>query len=163
MPARYSTQREKCQKYPLPDACQYSIQKINNNRAAKCFSNLFPAYSKREKTVQTLQDRINNCFMRSMNGKRPIIDTKASVAMAAYITWLSEGLPIRMNPKKPVNPYYTNLWPNKKLDPVIRSATHKNYVRGKGIYESRCSSCHGSNGQGIGSFPPLWDSNSYNT
>ena len=123
----------------------------------------FPAYSKRGKTVQSLQDRINNCFMRSMNGKRPIIDTKASIAMAAYVTWLSEGLPIKMNPKKPVNPYYTNLWPNKKLNPIIKSATHRNYVLGKGIYESRCSSCHGADGQGIGNFPPLWGKNSYNT
>ncbi len=41
----------------------------------------FPAYSKREKTIQTLQDRINNCFIRSMNGVRPIIDIKASVAV----------------------------------------------------------------------------------
>ncbi len=60
----------------------------------------FPAYSKREKTVQTLQDRINNCFMRSMNGTRPIVDTEASIAMATYITWLSSGIPIEMNPKK---------------------------------------------------------------
>ncbi len=123
----------------------------------------FPAYSKREKSVQTLQDRINNCFMRSMNGKRPIIDTKASIAMAAYITWLSEGLPIKMNPKKPVNPYYTNLWPNKKLNPIIKSATHKNYIRGKKIYESKCMMCHGANGQGMGNFPPLWGKDSYNT
>jgi thiosulfate dehydrogenase len=35
-----------------------------------------------------------------MNGKRPIIDTKASITMASKITWISEGVPIKMNPKK---------------------------------------------------------------
>lgn len=70
----------------------------------------FPAFSAREKTVQTLQNRINNCFMRSMNGKRPIIDTEASVAMAAYVSWLSSGLPVTLNSKKPVNSFYSKVW-----------------------------------------------------
>jgi len=70
----------------------------------------FPAYSKREKTVQTLQDRINNCFMRSMNGKRPIIDTEASIAMATYITWLSEGMPMKMDTKRPCSPKNSARW-----------------------------------------------------
>jgi len=123
----------------------------------------FPAYSKREKSVQTLQDRINNCFMRSMNGKRPIVDTKASVAMAAYITWLSEGLPITLNSKKPVNPYFTKVWPNKKTIPLVKKATHKNYLNGKKVFMDQCSDCHGENGLGTDDGPPVWGPNSYNT
>jgi len=109
----------------------------------------FPAYSKREKTVQTLQDRINNCFMRSMNGKRPIIDTEASVAMAAYVTWLSQGLPIQMNPAKPINPFYTKLWINKKLVPLAKKATHENYLNGQKLYTQKCAVCHGEDGAEI--------------
>ncbi|GBE10853.1 cytochrome c6 [bacterium BMS3Bbin12] len=118
----------------------------------------FPAYSKREKTVQTLQDRINNCFMRSMNGKRPIIDTKASVAMAAYITWLSQGLPMKMNEKRPCGLYNSNRWAKsvKKFAKIQRKATHQNYLAGKEIFANKCAACHGVNGQGVGSFPPLW-------
>lgn len=124
----------------------------------------FPAYSKREKSVQSLQNRINNCFMRSMNGVRPIVDTKASIAMATYISWLSTGIPMKMNPKKPVNGYYTKIWPgSKKLKPLIKKATHANYVNGKKIYTAKCASCHGNNGQGVGTFPPVWGSDSYNT
>jgi thiosulfate dehydrogenase len=124
----------------------------------------FPAYSKREKTVQSLQNRINNCFMRSMNGVRPIVDTKASIAMATYISWLSTGIELKMNPKKPVNAYYTNIWPgSKKLKPIIQKATHKNYLNGQSIYNNRCASCHGNDGQGIATFPPVWGSDSYNT
>lgn len=123
----------------------------------------FPAYSAREKTVQTLQDRINNCFMRSMNGKRPIVDTKASIAMATYVTWLSEGLPMKMNPAKPVTPYFTATWPDKALVPLIKAATHDNYVRGQKIYAERCAACHGEDGQGSEAFPPVWGKDSYNT
>ncbi|WP_457745137.1 c-type cytochrome [Sulfurimonas sp.] len=119
----------------------------------------FPAYSKREKTVQSLQDRINNCFMRSMNGERPIIDTKASVAMATYITWLSTGMPMKMDTKRPCSPLNSNRWAKnaKKFAKIQRKATHANYVSGQKLYEAKCSSCHGIDGAGVaGAFPPLW-------
>lgn len=126
----------------------------------------FPAYSKREKTVQTLQNRINNCFMRSMNGKRPIIDTEASIAMATYITWLSSDLPIMMNPKKPVNPFYTKAWWGKDwVLPMVKKLTHENYLSGKKLYTEKCVICHQADGQGIklSNFPPIWGDRSYNT
>ncbi|MGM0518521.1 MAG: c-type cytochrome [Campylobacterota bacterium] len=126
----------------------------------------FPAWSKREKTVQTLQDRSNNCFMRSMNGKRPIIDSKASVAMAAYITWLSEGMEIKMNEKGPWSDHNTKLYPKavKKFKKIQKNATHENYLAGKEIYIKQCASCHGANGEGVATFPPLWGKGlSYNT
>ena len=131
----------------------------------------FPAYSKREKTVQTLQDRINNCFMRSMNGKRPIIDTEASIAMATYITWLSEGLPMKMDTKRPCSPYNSSRWAKnqKKFGAIQKKATHANYLNGKKLFEAKCASCHGKDGAGMGTFPPLWGKNkegkwlSYNT
>ncbi|WP_432474085.1 c-type cytochrome [Amphritea sp. HPY] len=126
----------------------------------------FPAYSPREKTVQTLQNRINNCFMRSMNGKRPIIDTEASIAMTTYVSWLSSGLPVTMNSKKPVNPFYTKEWWGKKwVLPMIKAATHDNYVNGQKLYTEKCASCHQPDGQGLAAakFPPVWGERSYNT
>jgi thiosulfate dehydrogenase len=132
---------------------------------------VFPAYSKREKTVQTLQDRSNNCFMRSMNGKRPIIDGEASVAIAAYITWLSTGMPIKMSEKAPISPlnFQDYVDGQKKFAVIQKKATHKNYVNGHKQYKQKCASCHGSNGEGMGTFPPLWGKSdkgqwlSYNT
>lgn len=122
----------------------------------------FPAYSKREKSVQTLQDRINNCFMRSMNGKRPIIDTEASVAMAAYVSWLSTGIPMKINAKGPWSEVNTKIWPKgaKYFAKIQKKATHENYIAGKNIYTKKCGYCHGNNGQGMGNFPPLWGKNS---
>jgi thiosulfate dehydrogenase len=132
----------------------------------------FPAWSGREKTVQSLQDRSNNCFMRSMNGKRPIIDSEASMAIAAYITWLSTGTTIEMNAKGPWSVHNTKLYPKgvKKFKAIQKKATHENYLAGKEVYAKKCASCHAMNGAGIpGAFPPLWgkDANgkwlSYNT
>ncbi len=121
----------------------------------------FPAFSKREKTVQTLQDRINNCFMRSMNGIRPIVDTEMSVAMAAYITWLSTGTPIKMDDKRPVNAKYSDLWAKKQklFAGIQKQATHENYLAGEKIYKEQCMACHGDDGQGVANFPPLWGKN----
>jgi len=118
----------------------------------------FPAYSKREKSVQTLQDRINNCFMRSMNGKRPIIDTKASIALATYVTWLSTGMPMKMDTKRPCSPLNSNRWAQnaKKFAKIQKKATHANYVNGKKLYGAKCAMCHGADGAGMGAFPPLW-------
>ena len=126
----------------------------------------FPAYSPREKSVQTLQNRINNCFMRSMNGKRPIIDTEASIAMATYVTWLSTDMPINMNPKKPVNNYYSDVWWGKGwVLPMVKSATNKNYLNGKALYTEKCATCHQEDGQGLAAakFPAIWGDRSFNT
>jgi thiosulfate dehydrogenase len=118
----------------------------------------FPSYSKREKAVQTLQDRSNNCFMRSMNGKRLIQDSKASMAIYTYITWLSEGGTIKMNLKAPLSPHNMKIWPKnfKKFAKIQKKATHDNYLNGQKLYEAKCASCHGKNGAGMGAFPPLW-------
>ena len=131
----------------------------------------FPAWSKREKAVQTLQDRSNNCFMRSMNGKRLPQDSKASIAIAAYITWLAEGKPVKMDRKGPWGPTNAAIWPKgiKHFKPLFKKATHANYLNGKKIYATKCASCHGDHGQGMGNFPPLWGKDakggwlSYNT
>jgi len=131
----------------------------------------FPAYSKREKSVQTLQDRSNNCFMRSMNGKRIPVDSEASVAMATYITWLSTGMPIKQNTKMPCSPLNSDRWMSgaKHFAKIQKQATHANYVNGHKLYDAKCASCHGKNGEGVGTFPPLWGKDksgqwlSYNT
>jgi thiosulfate dehydrogenase len=121
----------------------------------------FPAYSKREKAVQTLQNRSNNCFMRSMNGTRLPVDSKASIAIATYITWLSTGMPIKMNTKAPLSPHNMKLWPKgfKHFAKIQKKATHKNYLNGKKLYATKCAACHGINGAGMGAFPPIWGKN----
>lgn len=114
----------------------------------------YPAWSPRERRVITLEDRILNCFMRSCNGVRPPLGSEVSVAIAAYITWLSTDQPLKMNAERPLSPYAV---PQLKLD-----ARQADRARGKTLYSERCASCHGEDGQGDDDNPPVWGSRSYN-
>lgn len=114
----------------------------------------YPAYSPREKRVITLEDRVLNCFMRSCNGTRPPLGSEVSVAVTAYITWLSGGEAIRMNPASPHGP---NRVPPLKIDPAKADAE-----QGRRLYAELCADCHGANGQGRKENPPVWGPGSYN-
>ncbi len=111
----------------------------------------FPAWSPREEAVITLEDRVLNCFMRSLNGVRPPLGSKASVAITAYLTWLSTGTPIAMNPEAPFGPHGLE---RIRIDPA-----KVDLDAGRRTYEARCASCHGADGQGD---PPVWGPRSYN-
>ena len=127
----------------------------------------YPMYKKRENVVITLQDRIDNCFMRSMDGTRPIIDSEASIAMLTYVTWLSTGKMIDIDPVTSKAPNFSEQI--KKFSKIQKSATNKNYKNGKNIFKIKCASCHGIDGAGIANFPALWGKSadgmclSYNT
>jgi thiosulfate dehydrogenase len=114
----------------------------------------YPAWSPRENRVITLEDRILNCFMRSGNGIRPKNGSEVPVAIAAYITWLSKDMPIRMNAERPLGP---SAIPALSLD--IAKA---DVARGKALYSNRCADCHQSNGQGADDNPPVWGEKSFN-
>ncbi len=117
----------------------------------------FPLYKAREGVVETLQDRIDNCFMRSMDGIRPIIDTEASIAMLTYVTWLSSGTAIDLNPQTNHASDFANTV--KRFTAIQQKATAKNYQNGQKIFKTKCADCHGDKGQGVAIFPPLWGKN----
>ncbi|MBB03117.1 MAG: cytochrome C [Planctomyces sp.] len=114
----------------------------------------YPAWSPREKRVITLEDRVLNCFMRSMNGVRPPNGSEVSVAMTAYITWLSQGKTLQMNPDKPLGPRHV---PMLEIDPA-----EVDLANGKRLYQQECAYCHGDNGAGSDDGPPVWGPDSYN-
>ncbi|QDT26473.1 Cytochrome c [Gimesia panareensis] len=114
----------------------------------------YPAWSPREKRVITLEDRVLNCFMRSQNGIRPPLGSKVSVAITAYITWLSSGSEIRMNHQKPLGP--------RHVPSLSRKAELAEEKRGAKLYEDRCADCHGASGAGTTEGPPVWGKQSYN-
>ena len=114
----------------------------------------YPAWAPREGRVITLEDRILNCFMRSCNGTRPPLGSEVSVSIVAYITWLSTGQPIRMNPRRPAGP--------NAITQLNVKAADADRKRGETLYEERCANCHGRNGLGNAKHPPLWGERSYN-
>ena len=114
----------------------------------------YPAWAPREGRVVTLEDRILNCFMRSCNGVRPPLGSRASVALTAYITWLSTDVPLRMNPSGPHGP--------NAVKPLKIAAESADLTRGEAVYAEKCAECHAKNGDGRKKNPPVWGPRSYN-
>ena len=111
----------------------------------------FPQFNKRSRRVITLQDRIAECFLYSMNGTPPAYSSKQMIAIVAYIAWLSRGTPTFSTPKPGVT--FVVALPSSPPDTA----------RGAKLYAQRCSACHQSSGAGIaGAFPPLWGPASFN-
>lgn len=115
----------------------------------------FPAYAPRAGREITLKDRINGCFLRSMNGKPVPPDSKEMAAMAAYFDWLAEGIPQGVRVKG---------GGIGKIDPALVADP----VNGRRVYEIQCAVCHGKDGEGLRDadgrivFPALWGDQAFN-
>ena len=114
----------------------------------------YPAWSPRENRVITLEDRVLNCFMRSQNGIRPPLGSKVSIAITAYITWLSTGNAIKMNHEIPLGPNHVK---PLRIQPELADTK-----RGATLYANQCADCHGNEGTGTEEGPPVWGEKSYN-
>ena len=120
----------------------------------------FPQYSKRSGTDISIEDRINSCMSRSMNGKQLPVDSPEMQAFTAYIKFLSTDV----KPGEKLSGFGTGKMPELKraADPV----------RGRAIYARACAKCHMPDGQGLlrnrrvpamGYLtPPLWGPDSFN-
>jgi thiosulfate dehydrogenase len=120
----------------------------------------FPMYSARAGADISIENRLNSCMMRSMNGRPLPVDGPEMQAMVAYIKFLSTGVPAGERlPGLGVG----------KMPELDRAADP---VRGKAIYANVCTACHGADGQGIRRslpsvdlgymVPPLWGNDSFN-
>jgi thiosulfate dehydrogenase len=109
----------------------------------------FPQWNKRAHRVISLQDRLAECFLYSMNGRPPPYASREMEAMVAYITSLSRGTPIG-----------SKLNPSQIMASI--SLPHPSLARGAALFSQRCSMCHGANGSGNAVFPPLWGPASFN-
>jgi thiosulfate dehydrogenase len=116
---------------------------------------VFPAYASRSARVISLQDRINGCFVRSMNGRALPIDSPEMIGILAYMQWLSRDVPTGMSVKG-------------RGFLRIKSPQPPDAERGKQVYAQKCAVCHGADGQGIFGvsgetvYPPLWGPKSFN-
>ena len=110
----------------------------------------FPQWNKRAKRVITLQDRLAECFLYSMNGHPPAYSSREMVALVAYIAWLSRGVPAF----SPVSFAQSSNIPLPSASP--------NIPHGAQLYAQKCAVCHQANGAGNAAFPPLWGPTSFN-
>src|SRR5262249_26673376 len=53
----------------------------------------FPQYRGREGAVDMLEERINGCMERSMNGRALPLESREMKAFSSYMRWLSTGIP----------------------------------------------------------------------
>lgn len=116
----------------------------------------FPQYRARTGKMDTLQERVNDCFERSLNGK-PLDPISVEMTdIVSYMTWLSRGYRIGQSVE------------GSGLK-RIRLERPPNLARGQALYDAKCAACHKASGEGHfdeGSqraiFPPLWTQSSFN-
>jgi len=121
---------------------------------------LFPLYSARQGGDISIEDRLNACMTRSMNGRALSAGSSEMEALVAYIKFLSTGVP----PGQRLPGLGVGRMPelDRAADPV----------RGRAGYADKCLVCHGTNGEGIRRslpsddlgymMPPLWGNDSFN-
>ncbi len=115
----------------------------------------FPQYRPRSATVEIIEDRVNDCFERSMNGKALPRDSRPMRDIVAYLAFLSYGIPVGAQVEG------QGL---TRLEPLVGDT-----ARGRELFKSKCTQCHGADGQGgradtavavVG--PPVWGPQSFN-
>ncbi|HUQ96555.1 MAG TPA: c-type cytochrome [Chitinophagaceae bacterium] len=118
----------------------------------------YPRYRPRSGTVETVQFRINDCMVRSLNSQVLDSQSREMQAMAAYINWVGSGV------RKGTKPVGSGIEPLPFL-PVAADT-----VKGEMVYRQKCQRCHGRAGEGLYEadsvsfvIPPLWGAHSYNT
>lgn len=124
-------------------------------------SQSYPQYRGRENREVSLEERINGCFERSMNGTALDVESPEMQAMVAYMDWVSQEA--EKDQTGLGTPDYTP--PDRKVD----------FEAGQARYTRNCMACHGADGQGyvpmsaqdegmtaIAAAPALWGPGSYN-
>ena len=108
----------------------------------------FPQYRARVGGIQVIEDRINDCFQRSMNGKALVPESRDMRDVISYLAFLSSGYPVFAQVEGQSFP---------RVAPVVGDT-----ARGATTFAAKCSACHGVDGAGTDVFPALWGNGSYN-
>ena len=107
----------------------------------------FPQYRSRSGRVNLIQDRVNDCFMRSLDGKPLDPLGRDMTDIVAWMAFISRGIPTGGTAEGHGLP---------KLSPPPGDV-----ARGQKVYAESCARCHGADGQGIAPIPPLWGPHSF--
>ncbi len=118
-------------------------------------TSIYPLYRSRAGRINVIQERINGCFERSMNGKALELGSDDMNAVVSYMSWLSKDMPFGVSPEGRGF---------VKIDKSLEADT----VNGKKLFAEKCSVCHGANGEGqynddgTYTFPAVAGDNSFN-
>jgi thiosulfate dehydrogenase len=121
----------------------------------------YPRFSARVGGMTDIEDRVNECLQRSMNGKPLPANSPEMIAMSSYIRSLGDrnaAMGASLLKVKEPPPFKT---PDRAAD----------LTAGKQVFGDRCALCHGADGAGLLAaadrihgyvFPPLWGPDSFN-
>lgn len=117
----------------------------------------FPQFRGRENKIGTIEERINGCMERSMNGRMMPESAIAMKALVAYMDWLGRAAP--SHGKIEGQGFLNMEIPERAVD----------LAHGESVFIRHCVLCHGADGQGqklpegdLYLYPPLWGDDSYN-
>ena len=108
----------------------------------------YPQYRSRNAAVSTIEDRINDCFQRSLNGSAIPIESREMRDMVAYMASLSTPAPAADSLQDDAPPAMNPLAPDT--------------ARGALVFTAKCTLCHGDHGQGTLVAPAVWGDSSFN-
>ncbi len=123
---------------------------------------VFPLFIARENEVRTLEERINGCMERSMNGRALPSDSPQMKAMLTYIRFISSGVPTGKSAD------------GRGAPPLPLPLVASNPQHGAQVFAANCAVCHQADGQGKRwgpeeaaqrhryQYPPLWGPDSFN-
>jgi thiosulfate dehydrogenase len=97
--------------------------------------------------VELIEDRVNDCFQRSLNGRAIAPDGRDMRAIVAYLAFLSRGVPAAAPGPAAASPF---------------AAMTADTTAGAKVFEQMCVACHGEQGQGTPAAPPVWGPKSFN-
>lgn len=117
----------------------------------------YPKFRERSGTNEDIYKRVSDCFERSLNGTALDTNSREMKAIKAYILWIGKDQPKGIKSK--TSGIIDLAYLDRAADPD----------KGKAIYDVKCLSCHGKDGEGkmhpSGKsflYPPLWGDHSYN-
>ena len=117
----------------------------------------YPKFKDRSGKIETIVKKVEDCFERSLNGKKIDSNGREMKAFVAYLEWVGK------NVKNGTKPQGSGI---EELPFLSRAA---DTLKGRIVYISKCQICHGKNGEGVlnanelsYTYPPLWGVYSYN-
>jgi thiosulfate dehydrogenase len=142
-------------------ACSNCHLRAGLQRFAAPFVSTFTSFPMMvDDRVITLEQRINGCMTRSMNGRALPEDGREMTALLAYIQFLGHGAPTGIRVA------------GMGLQPISPADPQPSAVRGRHVYAAQCARCHGAEGQGRQrsaqpldgyEVPPVWGGGSFNS
>ncbi len=109
----------------------------------------YPRWKQRAKADVDILARTNSCFERSMNGAPLPLGSDEMNALVVYYQWISKGLPVYGDISWLGLP---SLGIDRRPDPSAGGPVYR-----------KCVACHGDQGQGTPTAPPLWGPEAFNS